>query len=294
MSTQFFPLELDRPDTGGMRRADPRTGNTSTVKLGLRSERNLLLPGESAADFAALLQAYVEQLRPTTAAEHQSVARLVGLRWKVLRADAHEDALLRAELDRKVAQSEEQRVLDLVMRAATLASAFVEMIPSFSKAPPHEAEATLLSGFQALVSMVDAVAAKKDLPVGVLGDLAGLADRLRLDFALESSAADFDALYRQQLLDLDYVVRRVIDCLTSVRAACDAELAQKQEELRHGVRLGISVVRVLDRYRAALERSTEREMAHLAVLREHGREFDRTFGSGKPLQWPPVEIRVVQ
>lgn len=292
----LFPLKIERADAGRVKKKDHRHGNANTVRLGLRSGRNLLLPGEKLKDFKSLLESYVEQLRPETRAEHEVIARLVGLRWKLQRADAHEDALLRAELQRLVNESPEKKTVDMVRRALAMLNGLVAMTPTFAGAAPADSKDPLMNGVHTAIAMVDAVAVKVDLPVGVLADLVVAHEALREFYILGDGDQNGPRLteYQRALNSLRVAAERAVIALEETEKTASAKQACRTEELRLGVRLNISMVRLLDRYRAALERSAERELEHLRSLRSIHQKCVRSFGSGLPASVPPVELRVIR
>lgn len=272
-----------------MNKKNTTDGNLNALRLGLRSAQNLLLPGELAEDFESLLRGYIEQLLPQTVAEQQVVARVVGLRWKVHRVDATEDALLRSELERQLGQTQEFKTDLLLQRAVLLTQGLLAMVPTFAAATPQEAEKVLLNGLQTGLGMVDAVAVKVHLPVGVLADLVSASNELKLTFIVENTQGE----YLAALKVLEGAVARAHQALLEAQKESASRLSKKAEELRHKVRLNIATIRLLDRYRASLERSVERELAHLKAIVELRARRQKSLGSRKAPRLPPVVLKVV-
>lgn len=288
-----------RPDAPGMDPTEAILGNTRTVSLGLRSSRNLLLPGERLQDFQELLSAYIAQLQPGTEAEFLSVTRVVGLRWKLQRADLHENRLLAAEVEKQLEACPEKKAEALLARALKVSQALEEMVPVFRAAGARNSETSLRHGVEALAAMLKPVGVVLGLPTAQLVDLQNTVEDINLHYVEigpvdelnESTPSDeFNAL----LSRLAVIVAGLRVALEKLEVTARAAVEKQAETLRFAVRLKVSEVRVIDRYRTALERGIERELVHLRGLREGRQQADVLFGTGQQARLPAVEVKLVQ
>lgn len=287
-----------RPDAPGMDPTEAILGNTRTVSLGLRSSRNLLLPGERLEDFQELLSAYIAQLQPGTEAEFLSVTRVVGLRWKLQRADLHENRLLAAEVEKQLEACPEKKAEALLARALKVSQALEEMVPVFRGAGARNSETSLRHGLETLAAMLKPVGVVLGLPTAQLAELENAVDDIKLHYVEigpvdelnEASSAEFDVL----LSRLAVIVAGLRAELEKLEVTARAAIEKQAETLRFAVRLKVSEVRVIDRYRTALERGIERELVHLRGLREGRQQADVLFGTGQQARLPAVEVKLVQ
>src|SRR5690242_6931640 len=88
-----------RPRSGGPRTAEGRARSSmNALKHGL-SAKTLLFPNESSVQFAEILDAYHDCLRPQNQVEAGLVAQLAAARWRLRRVWRYETAVLDLEMD---------------------------------------------------------------------------------------------------------------------------------------------------------------------------------------------------
>src|SRR4051812_12184848 len=252
--------------TNNCQHGEPMRGNTRSVKFGLRSQRNLLLPGEAPEDFRALLAESEAHFQPQTAQEREVVGRIVAIAWKLDRIDGIENQLLRQEVERLAGESHERRVLSLAEDAYAVLESFLRTIPFFRPSQPSMAKAVLVQGNQEAACRLEVLAVTEQVGGEVFEQFKVAARRMDEVFSSEATESAANPEYMQALDVLETALKAATTEVETLRAKRQHQFQEKLESLRFTVAPSLSQTRKLDRYRASLERSRERELAHLNTL----------------------------
>jgi hypothetical protein len=93
LTAMLSPARPEASRTNGAKSQGPKTAEgrarsaQNALKHGLRAQKHMVLPGESAAEFAALEAALMEELAPAGALQTVLARRIVAAAWRLERAE---------------------------------------------------------------------------------------------------------------------------------------------------------------------------------------------------------------
>jgi hypothetical protein len=98
-AASLSPARAEASRRNGAKSCGPKTPEgkvrsaQNALKHGLRAQKHVVLPGESAAEFAALEAALMEELAPEGALQSVLAQRVVAATWRLARAEQLEAQL---------------------------------------------------------------------------------------------------------------------------------------------------------------------------------------------------------
>lgn len=254
----------------------------NAVKHGLRAA-SLVLPGESAAEYASNQEAWMVDLRPTTSAELRLVMQLADLSWRLERCTRMQHQRLRMNLENQMGKRIE----------AANASAIKAALQGLNLTVAHcrsaaESGASHLAGVTSLVRAVRGT-------VRLVREVEGLPDDwlTAFDGAVRNleKASGRGKVTPRQLRTVAASAERIQVPLSAKLAEIDRFLDKMREEVASAIVPVDADSKKLARYRAELEQSQARTLENLRRLRE-------AIGSGTQAQEPAgsvdVRLRVVR
>lgn len=248
----------------GARSKGPKTpeGKASSSLNALHhglSAKNLLLPGEDAAEYEQHLDGYFSSFAPATLPEAQIVAQVGDLAWKVERLTKLENNRLRARLEEKLEETDAFRLVISTRRALEALSGLVAALDA-RRTVPKELELTeaLLSGLKGTV--------------GLLREVPGLPEAVIQPVSLALQEAR-DTRQEGRLEQAAY--EHLGNMAKVARGALAAKLAQEEaglEPVRERLAAAVLLLedkdlRKLERHRRLLEGSMARQLGLLGQMR---------------------------
>ena len=104
LAAMLSPARAEASRTNGAKSKGPKTAEgkarsaQNALKHGLRAQKHVVLPGESAAEFAALEAALIEELAPEGALQAVLAQRVVAAAWRLQRAERIEAEIFAREM----------------------------------------------------------------------------------------------------------------------------------------------------------------------------------------------------
>jgi len=244
---------------GGPRSPEGKTTSSlNALRHGL-SARNLLLPGENAAEYEAFMDSWFAALTPATMPEAVIVAQLGDLSWKLERLAKLEDGRLLSRLEDELEETESFQLVTSTRRALVAVSSLVATVDTL-RSPPKERELTeaLLSGVEGTLALLREVPELPETVIHPLSLALTQARDTRQEGRLEQTAYEH----------LGGMAKLARGALAAKLAQEEAALTPVRERLAAEVLLLEDTdLKKLERHRRLLESSMARELELLGKLR---------------------------